>query len=196
MKPSSFTQRTAAVAVCVATFLLAACGGEQGSGSANSGGRNGSGVTEPGTRLDLGEAATIEYLTGDGEGRAVVELVAVEQGEPEDLGQFQPSPDDQGKVPYYLRFEIDNQGPVDARSSGITTAIQPIDSAGEVPQRLLLTAPFPSCESTGGTPFPPETTQRTCEVFMVPDGRMLDFVHYQPATGPYRDDPIVWQLPR
>lgn len=177
-----------------ATVLITGCGESTSDTRDGDSGRR-SDATEPGTRLDMGEAATIEYATGTGVGRATVKLAAVNPGRVDDLSQLRPPPEP-GQTPYYLQFEITDLGPVDAEPLEALTGMKPVDSEGEIPRRILIVGAFPRCESIAGTPFPEGTTQNTCEVYTLGDDRSLDFVRYKPPTGPYRDDPIIWQLPR
>jgi hypothetical protein len=175
-----------------ATLVLTACGVAGAAGN-----RRHSPQTEPGARLKPGQGATISYDVGAGKGTAVITLTGVQQGKVEDLAAVELDAEDSGKVPFYLRYKVDNRGPTDARAAGIAGDLRAFDSGDQPLRPLVIAGHFPTCEGAiADAPFPAGTTRHACDVVLLAVREKVNVVRFAPVTGPYAQRPIVWRLSR
>lgn len=171
-------------------FLLTACGSDD---SPDDNGTS-SNVTKPGTKRKLGESATVEYSIAAGEGTATITVMAFQQGKSEDLANFNLDAEDKAKTPWFVKYTVKNNGPVDAGPATLGTSVVAVDSDGKALRRMILIGAFPQCESTlSDGAFPGGTTKETCDVVLVPAGTTVAEVRYTSLTGPYARAPITWK---
>lgn len=124
-------------------------------------------LTEPGSRLAFGEAATVAR-SGD-EGRLRIAVKGIEKGEAADLRELD-LPGLAGKVPYYVRLTVEYV------SGGQPGSVRLVDylsasAGGPALDHLTILADYPSCPPVAfGPKVSVGTRIDTCMTFVAPAG--------------------------
>lgn len=205
------------LAIAFGAVALAACGGDDATGTPTTvddttttvpekttttldesptttdGGAEGD-LTAPGTELAVGAAATVLYVTDDGEEVPLeVNVTAIERGDPADLSGFDLG-DDAGKTPWYVRLTITNPSPIDLSDENITLGLEAYDDRGDQLGSLILIGDFPQCTNDNAPAgFADGASFETCEPYLVhPDGGVTA-AFWNELDTPYFDSPVVWR---
>ncbi|UYM06279.1 hypothetical protein [Solicola gregarius] len=79
----------------------------------------------------------------------------------------------------------------------MSTDLTGYDTEDKPAEELLVLGGLGSCgPEEVERAFPPGHTRRACEVALTPAGRSLKELRYQPVTGAFAADPIVWSIAR
>jgi hypothetical protein len=177
---------------------LAGCGAggsssaASGSSSAGGGTVQGVALTDQGTALTLGNAATVswrpdQHLVG-------VMKVAVDRLEKVPASEFRDWRLDDAtrrSTPYFVRAEVKNVGTTDL--SGVRVPLYLLDGRDTLLQPSTFRASFPPCPST---PLPARFTSgakaSVCLVYFAPDHGTLTAISFRPTED---FDAITWTGP-
>lgn len=145
-------------------------------------------LTEQGTRLRLGERASVAWEPRrDTVGVLDVRIQRVERTALKAFAAFQLDRTQRRATPYYVRARVANTGRSDL--SGVPVPIY-VDAGGVLVQATPIPVRFAPCQPRA---FParyrPGGRVDVCLVYFVPDGSRVDAVTFRP-TREY--DPITW----
>lgn len=149
----------------------------------------GTALTEAGTTLDFGEAATVAYQAGRGRGSVVdLTVLGVRTGRVQDLAAFQLDAATRASTPYYVRVRVANVGTGDLARAGVP--LFAVDGDDTLIQASSFTTSFEPCPSTPlPARFGPGARTTTCLVYLAPDGGELTAMSYRPQQ---RYEAITW----
>jgi hypothetical protein len=145
--------------------------------------------TEPGTRLEHGEAATLVWQPArdvDGELEVSVDEVAEQRPSVFD-GWTRDGPVATAR-PYFVTVSVANAGESDLGGQDVPLYLR--DTAGTLGAPWTLGGDFSACQS-GPLPetFGPGEETGMCLVYLVPDGGRVRDLVFEPTEG---YDPISW----
>jgi hypothetical protein len=147
-------------------------------------------LTEPGTQLDYGDSATVDYkLRKRG---TILELTvqSAKQGALKDFAGFNMSdPYQKNANYYYVQVVVENVG--DSRFGNAEVPLWGISGDNTLLPPVKFTSSFKKCP-TKPLPkgFGPGKRHRTCLVFLSPTKGTLEGVSYRPVES---FDPIEWR---
>jgi hypothetical protein len=217
---------TAALIVAASLALglgLAACGGggsddgsSEGSTStpstqsttADSNSKGGA-LTPPGTKLKLGEEATLGWVpftegsnSGAKDGIDVkVTVEAIEEGSADDLESVEIEGADEDSVPYFVKVRIEavssTEPPPDEEPD---IALDAIDDRGQEQSDVIFFGEFERCEEEEmPRPFTDGASYESCLTYLIPGGGSIEKVEWNDGPSeaneltPYYDEPVVWE---
>ena len=145
--------------------------------------------TDPGTRLDFGEPATLVWqpaqdLTG------VLDLT-VDSVTEQRQSVFDGWARDEAMAaarPYFVRVSLTNTGESDLGGQAVPLYLR--DGTGALGAPWTVGGDFTACQSGPlPTPFEPGAEADLCLVYLAPDGARIDDMVFEPTEG---YDPITW----
>jgi hypothetical protein len=182
----------AIVAAFAAALTLAACGGSEPVPEPTVPTPKGFTVpdgvtlTEPGTELKPGAAATVVLDVGDGAVSAVTLTVAkITEGDMKDFRFFSLDAAGKASTPYYVKATVENAGP--AGLGGVGGPFVAHDDSDTIVPPNVINGKFKPC--TGSSlpkSFLAGDSADICMVFLIPKGRTLVSIDAQsdtPATA-------------
>jgi|GEM_PF-5921272 hypothetical protein len=186
------------VAITAAAMLFTGCSSGDsekdkaaGDGQSSSGATASDGVTEPGSKLKLGEPGVVRYESGEKKTELEVTPASITQGNIADLQKFDLKEDQKNSVPFYVAVRYKNVGSASLKSPVLDGNITGIDDSGQRIPKVILLSSLPACQSAD---IPEEwaagATLQSCTAFLVPKGNTLVGVQY---GGNYKDQPLTWQ---
>jgi hypothetical protein len=115
-------------------------------GSGATGGAGGSG-TKAGQTLKLGQAAHVPFSYGTTtKGKIALAVTSIEQGNPSDLASLKLGDQAKGKVPYYIRYSVTNEGDSDLAYASVGH-MKGLLGDGTEAQDLMIIGSFDKCKS-------------------------------------------------
>lgn len=157
-------------------------------------------VTEPGTELALGEAATLPFESGDGSGVIEVVVDEIVQGKPADLDEFKKDLGDQikGYTPYYIKLTVTGVSGSDTlQNYSINEDVEGVLGDGSEAQALSIIGSWDKCDNVS---FPGDfadgSSYSTCVPYLANQGTEVAGAQYAPYEGPYNTvdgAPVVWK---
>ncbi len=192
------------VAVAAASALaLSACGGgdsdddanaeeesETPSPSATAESSDGVEVTAPGTQLDFGESAVVDFELRKQSTLLDLTVRSARQGALKDFSGFNMSDPYQKKANYYyVKVTVENVG--ENPLNKVDVPLWGISGDNTLLPPVKFTSSFTKCP-TDPLPkkFAPGKTHKTCLVFLSPNKGTLEGVSYRPVES---FDPIEWR---
>jgi len=150
-------------------------------------------LTEPGTRLDVGEAATVAYPEDAADATALTVTVdEITQGDIADFALFSLSKEDAASTPYYVSVTVTNEGPGTPGTSALPIFADDGDDTLLTANAIVGT--FDPCPST---PLPADLPKgkdaSQCLVFLLPEGTALASVVLQTTDA---KSAISWRPPK
>jgi hypothetical protein len=147
-------------------------------------------LTEPGTRLSLGDPASAVYADNARASVLTVTVSKVVKGSIKDFKRFVLSAKERASTPYYVSATVTNEGP---RQLGQTTVpLYGVDSTDTALTPTSLVGDFDPCP---GAPFPtgfaPGDSVTTCLVYLIPPRARLTAVQLRTSD---QTDPITWSV--
>ena len=194
-------------ALLLAAGSLAACSGDDSSGSSTSSSSGSSGssgstgaspylpvpsgvtLTEPGTQLSVGDHAVVAYHPRqDQVGALDIAVTRLEKASMRDFSAWQLTPQQQKSTAYYVRAKVKNVGSSDLGGRPVPLYVVDGDNV------LLEATPFASSfEPCPSTPLPkhfkPGAKTDACLVYLAPDHGKLVAVSFRPEES---FNPITW----
>jgi hypothetical protein len=196
------SHRKTIIAACAAVLTLAGCGSETAGaaapgtsvptspGTTSSSATSSStpaqatpasdgGLTPTGTKLAVGQTATVMYetksLSKEGTKLAVT-AVSVKAGSIGDLADF--NLDAQSKVsdPFYVTVRFENVGPLPMEPGGIFGVITAHNTSGDELNRLSLIGDFAPCQGDVPDNLAVGESYTDCEVYLAPAGQDISDV--------------------
>lgn len=146
--------------------------------------------TKAGTKLGLGDTATVAYEPNTSKA-SVLDLTVrkVQQGRVKDLAAYQLDAATKKSTPYYVDVDVENVGTGDL--GGAAIPLFAVDEQDSLIQPSSFTSTFERCPST---PLPKEFAEDAktsgCLVYLVPDGGELTAVSFRPLQT---FEPITWE---
>ncbi len=207
----------AGLPLCAIALLAAGCGSSGSSGnsspssssatgvaaadttstSASASGATGNGITPPGTKLSVGQTATVPFQSPSGSPSAPapyklqVTVESITKGSLSDFKGIQLDATEKASTPYYVRFKITNVGSGDVGSNA-EAAISGVDNTGQDATSVTFIGSFPPCNDTDAPkPFTHGKTWSTCQVYMVPGG--ITGADYNGFVERYLASPVTWK---
>lgn len=211
-------RRVVSVAVVAAMVAgLSACGGEDGTSSAQSseppastssaadspspadasgtaesdpaesGGSGG--LTPPGTELTVGETATVSFKSGDTTATLAITVTEIERGEKADLAEYGDQAE--GMVPYFIRYTVENLDGADLSYANVMLGA--VTGEGRHTGVIITGDAGGKCE----TVYPDEdfaevgATYETCRLQAAREDVEVVGAEYASGDG-YVSDPVVW----
>jgi hypothetical protein len=207
----------AGVSLCAAVLLMAGCGSSGSSGnsssssgsttgvaaaestsasaSASSGG--GSGITPPGTKLSVGQTATVPLQSPSASPSAPprykvqVTVESITKASLSDFKGIQLDATEKASTPYYVHFKVTNVGSGDIGTDA-EAAISGVDNTGQDATSVTFIGTFPPCnDATAPKPFTHGKTWSTCQVYLVPGG--ITGADYSGFVERYIASPVRWK---
>lgn len=145
--------------------------------------------TEPGTRLEHGEAATLVWQpTRDVDGELELSVDEVVEQRPSVFAGWTRDGALATARPYFVTVSVANTGESDLGGQDVPLYLR--DTAGTLGAPWTLGGDFAACQS-GPLPVPFEPGDETdmCLVYLVPDGGRVRDLVFEPTEG---YDPISW----
>jgi hypothetical protein len=166
------------------------------------------GLTAPGARLKVGEAASVAWVPPGSfepaKTQAGVELgvtvTAIEEGSTGDLKNIELEPDDEGAVPFYVRLKL--EAPMSASvpaEEDPAYSFTAIDDRHQEQPSVTFLGEFAPCEDVAVPhPFSGGVSYETCLTYLMQGGGSIEEVRWD--SGPakanevtaYFEHPIVW----
>ncbi len=151
-------------------------------------------LTEPGTKLKLGETATIPQ--GDDGGSITVTVTSVDVGSADDLSELKEPEKYKDYTPVYVQYEMTTTEGSKDLGGDLLDDVDPILDNGRRAQSLIIigTSPFEKCDRNS---IPDDTTpgtkETTCDVALAAAGQTVAGAAYSPRDGDYADEgAITW----
>jgi hypothetical protein len=168
-------------------------GSAQGSAPGSAPGSAG-GVTAPGARLAVGQAAIVPYNPPSAQAttfRLKVTVESIEKGTLADFHGIQLDATEKASTPYYVKVRIENLSPGDAaRADDPSVAMEGLDSTNQTQQSVTFLGDFPRCDDkTPPKPLSQGKAFETCLVYLVPGG--IKAAAYT-GTSKYFAAPVTW----
>jgi len=145
--------------------------------------------TEPGTRLEHGEAATVVWQpTRDVDGELELSVDEVAEQRPSVFDGWTRDETIAAARPYFVTVSVANTGESDLGGQDVPLYLR--DTGGTLGAPWTLGGDFTACQS-GPLPetFEPGDETGMCLVYLVPDGGRVRDLVFQPTEG---YDPISW----
>lgn len=146
-------------------------------------------LTDPGAKLGLGDKATVPYRPDQKRG-SVLELTVTKiiRADVKDFAIYVLDKRAKASTPYYVQVKVANVGTGDV--GGTDVPLWAVDQRNTLIHSSSFTNSFKRCPS-GPLPkgFAPNSTTKTCLVYLVPDHGTLTGVSFRPVQD---FQPIVW----
>jgi hypothetical protein len=149
----------------------------------------------PGTKLTVGQSATVDYRPAGASGSAkdsklVVTVRTLEKGTLADFNGIKLDASQKASSPAYVKVHVMNLGPHPNDVDGTAAAIQGVDNTGNTQQSVTFIGDFPRCpDKASTTSMPAGSSYDTCLTFLVPGG--ITKVAYSGTTD-YINSPVTW----
>jgi len=191
------SHRKTIIAACAAVLALAGCGTEtagaaapgtsvpkstvatSSSTSAEATPASDGGLTPSGTKLAVGETATVMYetksLSKDGTQLAVT-VTSVKAGSIGDLADFDLDAQSKVSDPFYVTVNFKNVGPLPMEPGGIFGVIDAHNTSGDELNRLSLIGDFAPCQGDVPDNLAVGADYTDCEVYLAPTGQDISDV--------------------
>ena len=185
---------------------LSACGGGDSEDSGSSSKKPSTTLTAPGTKLALGEPATVAWIpasmvdpTKDQKGyKLEVTVDSIEQGDVADLSDAVLTPEQKKMTPTFVKvtFKALEDAPTEADNPRSTMTV--LDAEGGFPSAN--SGEYEACNiGTPPVPFKTGMTYESCSTYLLPEGAAaiasVDWAGGPtPANGPskYISAPVLW----
>ena len=194
---SSTSSSSSAAATTTATTTAASTPAATSSTSSSS---SSAGTTAPGTDLQIGAPATVDYKPGINSNSPTyhlqVSVLGIQKGPQSDLNGVELEKAQQGQTPYYVKLQIRNLGAGNASAEDGVPAVgfQATDDRGQPGQELSILGNFRPCESgTQPKQFTKGVTFDTCVIYMVGGGGSIVQEAWTGSGDAYTEKPIVWK---
>jgi hypothetical protein len=224
-KGSTAGPLSAGAGIALLALGLAACGGSGSAGTTSSGtpGRTaasgapgasgGSGasgkLTPPGTRLRLGQDATVGWVppgsaTGNGPHKGLklqVTVLSIVKGTIGDFKNVQLKPEEKASTPYYVKVRIKALGntPPSGTNDDPDVTLDAIDDRGQRQSSIIFMGTFSRCDDTSPPkPFANGKSYESCLTYLMPGGGAIQRMAWNNgpsaanAVSPYFEKPVVW----
>jgi hypothetical protein len=192
---------------CVAMSLgLAGCGGgssKQGAPAATTtpatGTSTGSGTTQPGAKLKLGQTAHVKFkpLTAPATSKKTYKLdvtvLKIEKGTIGDFKSVNLDAAQKRSTPYYVSVRVSNPGTeVPVKNDDPDIRFGGIDDRGQQQRSVTFIGTFARCDDkTAPTPFSTGKSYDSCLVYLIPGGGSIQQVNWSGADA-YVLKPVTW----
>lgn len=165
------------------------------------------GLTAPGTKLGLGEAATVgwvppsNYSSTAAQKGFKIELTVdkIEKGTLDDLKNIQLDDEQKGSIPYFVTVTVKALENVDPGTDDPDTTLDAIDDRGQDQGKVIFLGEFERCDDTDvPRPFAKGKSYTSCLTFLMPGGGSIEEIHWRSGPSranevtPYFGDPVVW----
>lgn len=180
-----------AAAIAAASIAVAAglggCGGDE--ADTGSDATSGSGLTAPGTELEVRHPALVEFAGGQGQpARLQVMVTKVTKGKTSDLQGFALDKKARASTVYYVDASVQKVSGGNVAGKQITLYGKVSDSL--VVQPVQFGSAFARCADRPlPSPFGTDDKARTCLVFLAPDDGSVSEIQWR---GPGDEPPISW----
>ncbi|MFW6775449.1 hypothetical protein ACOACO_14285 [Nocardioides sp. CPCC 205120] len=147
-------------------------------------------LTEPGTRLALGDVATIAWRpAADRVGALAVRVTSVVPAPAGAFDGWLVGGAGVAATPYFVATTVENVGEEDLAGQDVPLYLLRDDAALVPASRFG--AEFPACPSTPlPTPFGPGASATQCQVHLAAEGTAVEGLAFQPWDGL---EPVVWE---
>jgi len=149
-------------------------------------------LTEPGTRLALGEQGVVAFERRQDEvGVLEVTVRRIERTSfQESFPGWNVDAATAARTPYFVRVEVTNVGEVDLGGLRLDNVLWADDGTTLEAPNYYSTEQLPVCAGEPlPTPFPADATAKLCQVYFIAPDRRLEAVAFPPFGGL---DPITW----
>ncbi|MCQ4043278.1 hypothetical protein ACFOSC_01100 [Streptantibioticus rubrisoli] len=103
--------------------------------------------TKAGQTLKMGQAAHVPFSYGTStKGKIALTVTSIEQGNPSDLASLKLGDQAKGKVPYYIRYSVTNEGDSDLAYASVGHMKGHLGDGTEA-QDLMIIGDFDKCKS-------------------------------------------------
>ena len=164
------------------------------------------GLTPPGTKLKVGQTATVGWTppsqaTATGPGKAIklqVTVEKLEKGTSDDLKGISLDSDQKGATPYFLKLKITSLGATAPATDEPDITIDAVDDRKQEQGSVTFIGDFPRCENNKAPkPFNKGKSYESCLTYLVQGGsiaeiRWKDGPADANGVSKYFAKPIVW----
>ena len=164
------------------------------------------GLTPPGTKLSVGQTATVGWTppsqsTAQGPGKAIklqVAVTALEKGTQDDLKNISLDADQKGATPYFMKVKITNLGATGPSTDEPDLTFDAIDDRKQEQGSVTFIGDFPRCENEESPkPFSKGKSYESCLTYLVQGGtieeiRWKDGPPDENGISEYFNKPVVW----
>ncbi|NUS57594.1 MAG: hypothetical protein HOV66_22460 [Streptomycetaceae bacterium] len=142
-----------------------------GGGSGSDSGSGGAAV-KPGTVLKLGQAATLDYVSGSKKSTISINVTSIDAGSPADLSSLKLTGGSvQGMTPFYIKYTVTNAGTTDLSYSSASSMHGLLADGGMANPLILFGGSIPQCaDSTAPSGFTQGKSYQTCVIALAPTG--------------------------
>ena len=165
--------------------------------SASASASSGSGITPPGTKLSVGQTATVPLQSPSASPSAPprykvqVTVESITKASLSDFKGIQLDATEKASTPYYVHFKVTNVGSGDIGTDA-EAAISGVDNTGQDATSVTFIGTFPPCnDATAPKPFTHGKTWSTCQVYLVPGG--ITGADYSGFVERYIASPVRWK---
>lgn len=211
MTNQKLTRGIVALACLAMGFGLAACGGgksKQGTPAAtttagttteSTGSTAGSGTTQPGAKLKLGQTAHVKFkpLSAPSTSKKTysldVTVLKIEKGTIDDFKNVDLDADQKKSTPFYVSVRVSNPGAdVPVKGDDPDIRFDGIDDRGQEQGSVTFFGTFERCDDTSApTPFTSGKSYDSCLVYLIPGGGSIQQVNWS-GSDEYVLKPVTW----
>jgi len=167
----------------------------------------GGGLTAPGTKLGMGDQATVGWVppskfsaSGAQTGyKLQVSVDKIEKGTIDDFKNIDLDADQKRSTPYYVSVTVKALEDVKTGTDDPDISFDAIDDRGQEQGSVTFFGTFDRCDDKQvPRPFTSGTTYESCITYLMPGGGSIDEVQWRSGPSkkndvtPYFDKPIVW----
>ena len=134
-------------------------------------------VTPAGSRLKVGEAATIDYEDTGGSGKSSLIAVtpeSIEEGSIDDFANIELDESQKSATPYYVRMTVENVGEGDLSGTEPGSYINGVDDRGQDQNELIFFGEFDACPDADPKSLKPGESYETCLTYLIPGGGTIE----------------------
>lgn len=167
--------------------------GANGGGSGSDSGSGGAAV-KPGTVLKLGQAATLDYVSGSKKSTISINVTSIDAGSPADLSSLKMSGGSvQGMTPFYIKYTVTNAGTTDLSYSSASSMHGLMADGGMANPLILFGGSLPQCaDNTAPSGFTQGKSYQTCVIALAPTGSKVAGAEWTGEPYEKLHDGVSW----
>lgn len=168
--------------------------GTNGGGSGSGSGSGGAAV-KPGAVLKLGEAATLDYVSGAKKSTISINVTSIDAGSPADLANLKltGSGSVQGMTPFYIKYTVTNAGSTDLSYSSASSMHGLMADGGMANPLILFGGSIPQCaDNTAPSGFTQGKSYQTCVIALAPAGSKVAGAEWTGEPYEKLHDGVSW----
>ena len=152
-------------------------------------------ATPLGTKLKMGETATIAYEDSSNNRKSLIELtpLKVKKGSLEDFKNIELDAEQKKATPYYATFRVKNVGKNDLGEAEPAGYVNGVDDRGQDQNEVIFFGDFAACDHVTPKAFKPGDEYETCLTYMVPGGGSIEGFHWIAFDEKTGKSDLIWE---